>query len=60
MASFEELEPRPGNLNLVYGTAGVKANVWGDLLVSANVLFPFVDAGLRSRLTVAVGVDFAF
>jgi hypothetical protein len=59
-ATFNELEPRAGNLNLVLGAVGVKANVWGDLLVSANVLFPFTDAGLRSRLTATVGVDFAF
>ncbi|MCA1586915.1 MAG: hypothetical protein LC791_19805 [Acidobacteria bacterium] len=59
-AVFEEFQPRAGNLNLVFGAVGVKANVWGDLLVSANVLFPFTDAGLRNRLTTVVGVDFAF
>lgn len=59
-AVFDEFDPRAGNLNLVFGALGVKANVWGDLLVSANVLFPFTDAGLRNRLTTVVGVDFAF
>lgn len=59
-ATFNELDPRAGNLNLVLGAVGVKANIWGDLLVSGNVLFPFTDAGLRSRLTATIGVDFAF
>lgn len=59
-ASFQEFEPRPGNLNVLLGAFGAKANVWGDLLVSGNVLVPFTDAGLKSRLTVVVGVDFAF
>lgn len=59
-ATLEELEPRSGNLNVVLGAFGAKANVWGDLLVSANVLVPFTDAGLRSRVTAVVGVDFAF
>lgn len=60
MATFTEFDPRAGNLNLVLGAVGVKANVWGDLLLSANVLFPFTDAGLRSRVSASFGVDFAF
>lgn len=59
-ATFQELEPRAGNLNLTMGAVGVKANVWGDLLASANLLFPFTDAGLRSKVTVVLGLDFAF
>lgn len=60
MATFQEFKPRPGNLSLVYGAAGVKANAWRDLLISANVLFPLTDAGLKSRVTVVLGVDVAF
>jgi hypothetical protein len=60
MQSFQEYEPQPGNLNLTFGAIGVKANIWGDLLLSANVLFPFTDAGLRSKVTTVFGLDFAF
>lgn len=60
MATFEEFEPRPGNLNLVLGAFGAKVNVWGDLLVSGNVLVPITDAGLKSRVTAVMGLDFAF
>jgi outer membrane putative beta-barrel porin/alpha-amylase len=57
---FEEFEPRTGNLNLLYGTAGVKINPKGNILFSASVLFPLTDAGLKNRLTTIVGMDYAF
>lgn len=59
-ASFDEFAPRSGNLTLLLGTAGVKVNVWGDLLLSGSVLFPLTNAGLRSRVTTVVGMDYAF
>jgi len=57
---FEEFDPEGGNLNLVLGTVGLKFNPKGNLLISANVLFPLTDAGLRSRLGTVIGVDYAF
>ena len=57
---FDEFEPRSGNLNLLYGTAGVKINPRGNFLISASVLFPLTDAGLKNRLTTIVGMDYAF
>jgi hypothetical protein len=57
---FEEFEPREGNLNLLYGTAGIKVNPWKNLLISASVLFPLADAGLKNRLTTIIGMDYAF
>jgi hypothetical protein len=57
---FDEFEPRSGNLNLLYGTAGVKVNPTGNLLISASVLFPLSDAGLKNRLTTIVGMEYAF
>ncbi len=59
-ATFDEFEPRSGNLNLLLGAVGVKFNPTGAWLLSANVLFPLTDAGLRSRVTTVVGLDFAF
>jgi hypothetical protein len=58
--NFEEFEPRAGNLNLLYGTAGVKVNPRGNLLISASVLFPLSDAGLKNRLTTIIGMEYAF
>src|SRR5688500_3472305 len=59
-ASFDEFAPRSGNLTLLLGTAGVKVNIAGNLLVSGSVLFPLTKAGLRSRVTTVVGLDYAF
>ena len=59
-ATFDEFAPHSGNLNLVLGTAGAKFNPTGDLLISASVLFPLTDGGLKSKWTTVVGVDYAF
>lgn len=59
-ASFDEFQPRSGNLTLLLGTGGVKFNPVGNWLISASVLFPLTDAGLRSRVTTVVGLDYAF
>jgi len=59
-AQFEEFAARAANLNLILGTAGVKFNPAGNLLVSAHVLFPLTEAGLRSRLSTVIGLDYAF
>ena len=48
------------NLSLLLGSTGVKFNAATNLLVTANVLFPLTNAGLRDRLTFAFGVDYAF
>ena len=57
-ASFPEFAPRSGDLRLLLGIGGVKYNLAGNLLVSASVLFPLTNAGLRSRVTTMVGMDY--
>jgi hypothetical protein len=59
-ASFDALAPQPGNLTLLLGTGGVKFSLAGNLLISGSVLFPLTNAGLRSRVTTVIGVDYAF
>jgi hypothetical protein len=58
--SFDALAPRSGNLTLLLGTAGVKYNLAGNLLISGSVLFPLTNAGLRSHVTTVAGMDYAF
>ena len=58
--ALDEFNPRSGNLTLLLGTGGVKYNVAGNLLISGSVLFPLTNAGLRSRVTTMVGLDYAF
>lgn len=56
----DEFDTRTGNLTLLLGTGGVKYNPIGNWLISGSVLFPLTEAGLRSRLTAVVGLDYAF
>jgi hypothetical protein len=49
-----------GSLTSVFAVAGVKVNPWRNLLVSAHLLFPLNDAGLRSSVTPVVGFDYSF
>jgi hypothetical protein len=58
--SFSEFNPRSGNLTLLLSTVGIKYNVAGNLLLSGSVLVPVTKAGLRSRVTTTIGVDYAF
>ena len=57
---YEQLGLRDGNLSLLLGSAGVKFNAATNLLLNAHILFPITDAGLRDRLTYAVGFEYAF
>ena len=57
---FSELAPRSGHVTVLLGAVGAKYNVFGNLLLSANVLFPLNDTGLRTKLGTSVGIDYAF
>ena len=58
--TLESVGFESGTLNSVLGTAGVKVNAGQRFLISAHVLFPINDAGLRSRVTPVIGFDYAF
>jgi hypothetical protein len=49
-----------GNLTVLLGSAGVKINVAGRLLVVANLLFAAGDHGLQDKLTPVFGLDYSF
>ena len=55
-----ELQFRPGDLHLYMGAAGVRFSPWRTVLVSANLLFPLTEAGLRDRITPVIGIDYVF
>ncbi len=59
-ATFEEFTRRPGDLHLIVGVAGVRYNPRGNLLISAQMLIPVTEAGLRDRITPVVGIDYSF
>ena len=59
-ASFNEFAFREGSLNLMTTAIGVKFNPAGNWLISANLLLPMTDSGIRSSLVPVIGVDYAF
>jgi hypothetical protein len=49
-----------GNLNLLMGSAGLKINAVGRLLLVGNVLFSLSDDGLQDKVTPVFGIDYSF
>jgi hypothetical protein len=49
-----------GNLNVLLGSAGLKVNPVGRLLVMANLLFALGDSGLQDKVTPVFGIDYSF
>jgi hypothetical protein len=49
-----------GNLDVLLGSAGVKVNPAGRLLVMVNLLFAIGDSGLQDKLTPVFGIDYSF
>src|SRR5262245_13279622 len=58
--SVDTVSLLPGNVNQILGTGGVKINPWGNLLVSAHVLFPLNKQGLKSGVTPVIGFEYYF
>ncbi|HTK30187.1 MAG TPA: hypothetical protein VL309_11565 [Vicinamibacterales bacterium] len=58
--TVQEFALQSGSLNLLMGAGGVKFNPAANLLISANLLFPLTQAGIRARVTPVIGVDYAF
>lgn len=48
------------SFNELNGSFGMKANVFGRLLVNVNLLFRLDAAGLRDKVTPLIGFDYAF
>ena len=59
--SVETVALSSGSLNTALGTAGVKLNPWGNLLLSAHVLFPLTSkSGLKSGVSPVIGFEYSF
>jgi hypothetical protein len=49
-----------GSLDVVSGAFGMKVNVGGTLLATFNLQFKLNDAGLRTKVTPLVGLEYGF
>lgn len=58
--SRTELQLEPGNLNLSFGSVAFRFSPWRSLLVTAGLLVPLSEAGLRDRVTPIIGIDYGF
>lgn len=58
--TLDSISVTPGSLSTAIGAFGAKVNAWGNLLVSAHLLLPITDAGLRSRPSLVAGFDYTF
>jgi hypothetical protein len=58
---FPQFTFRSGeDLHLLLGAVGVRVNPFGNMLLTANVLFPLTKRGLTDKLTWMAGVDYSF
>ena len=57
-ASVASVDPR--GLHRTYGAAGIKWNFSGTALLTANILIPVNDQGLRDHFTPVIGLDWGF
>ena len=58
--NLNEFAFQDGSVNLVTSAIGFKLNPWRSLLISANILFPLSDAGMRANPVPVFGFDYAF
>jgi len=58
--TFREFQAREGSLTIGLAAVGAKYNVGSRALLSAHVLLPVTDGGLRSRVTMTFGLDYTF
>jgi hypothetical protein len=58
---FEQFRLNAGeDLHLLLGSVGLKVNPFGNMLLTANVLFPLMKRGLTDSLTWMAGLDYSF
>jgi len=58
--SFPQIGFVTESYHLASGSAGLKLNPFGRLLVDFNVLFKLDNAGLRDKVTPLLGIEYAF
>jgi len=58
--SYPQIAIVTGSFNVVTGSAGFKALLGGNLLLTANLLFQLNNDGLRTRVVPLVGLSYSF
>ena len=58
--TFQDIAFSVGSLNVLSGAFGLKANIAGTLLATFNLEFKLNDAGLRTKVTPLIGLEYGF
>jgi hypothetical protein len=58
--TFPNISGGKDNIGLNNGSVGMKLNIYGNLLLTANLLFRLDDKGLRQDVTPLIGLSYAF
>ena len=58
--TFEQFRFESGSLGVLTGAVGAKVNLFGNFLLSGNVLFPLKKSGVYDSLTPVIGIDYVF
>lgn len=59
-STFENISFEDSSFSELNGSLGIKANVFGRMLVNFNVLFSLDTHGLRDKVTPLIGFDYSF
>lgn len=59
-STFDNIAFENQSFNEMNGTFGLKANIFGRLLLNMNLLFSLDTRGLRDRVTPLIGIDYSF
>jgi hypothetical protein len=57
---FPTIEFTRDSFNALSGAVGMKANLFGQLLLDLNLLFKLDEHGLRDKVTPLVGIEYSF
>ena len=57
---FPTIEFARDSFNAMSGAIGMKANLFGQLLLDVNLLFKLDEHGLRDKVTPLVGIEYSF
>jgi len=58
--TFPDIGFRKDTFTQAYGSAGIKTNVGGSILVSFNLRYGLNHAGLRDKVTPLIGIEYGF
>jgi hypothetical protein len=60
VSTFQNIGFVHDSYNTMSGSAGLKANVFGAVLLDVNLLFGLDQSGLRDKVTPLFGLEYSF